>query len=322
MQEEDDEWGAFGGGADRSITAEPTDPPRDVPTAHGDGVEGPSVTPVVGDQSVQDDADFADFEAAPAAPAAVDDDDEFGDFAEQPPEPTAVTQPGPGPVDGGDEDEFGDFASFDEAPAPPSPPPPTPPVSVAVGSARDLAALRGDDFTAGCSEALRVAFPHVPGREEAHVEYEDMNVDAGMSLSDAVTRAAGARGGTEAGYATLMAACVGGEMRGVPVAMPAGPPPPPEEVVAPEVAPAADMFQGMSLEDAPHPPDPEPEPEPSLSQSPYKRRWLILRASRPLRRHRWGRACSVGWRLLSPLARRLKISLTLQPPPRSQSQSL
>ena len=132
MQEEDDEWGAFGGGADRSITAEPTDPPRDVPTAHGDGVEGPSVTPVVGDRSVQDDADFADFEAAPAAPAAVDDDDEFGDFAEQPPEPTAVTQPGPGPVDGGDEDEFGDFASFDEAPAPPSPPPPTPPVSVAI----------------------------------------------------------------------------------------------------------------------------------------------------------------------------------------------
>ena len=61
MQEEDDEWGAFGGGADRSITAEPTDPPRDVPTAHGDGVEGPSVTPVVGDRSVQDDADFADF---------------------------------------------------------------------------------------------------------------------------------------------------------------------------------------------------------------------------------------------------------------------
>ena len=127
MQEEVDEWGAFGGGADRSITAEPTDPPRDVPTAHGDGVEGPSVTPVVGDQSVQDDADFADFEAAPAAPAAVDDDDEFGDFAEQPPEPTAVTQPGPGPVDGGDEDEF---ASFDEAPAPPSHPPPTPPVSM------------------------------------------------------------------------------------------------------------------------------------------------------------------------------------------------
>ena len=80
MQEEDDEWGAFGGAVDRSITAEPTDPPRDVPTTHGDGVEGPSVTPVVGDQSVQDDADFADFEAAPAAPAAVDDDDEFGDL--------------------------------------------------------------------------------------------------------------------------------------------------------------------------------------------------------------------------------------------------
>ena len=30
----------------------------------------------------------------------------------------------------------------------------------------------------------------------------------------------------------------------------------------------------------------------------------------------------MGWRLLSPLARRLKISLTLQPPPRSQARAL
>ena len=173
MQDEDDEWGAFGAAADHTPALDPADHPRDVPTAQGEGTDGVKGGDDGVVDRVEDDDDFADFEAAPATPTQEDADDEFGDFAEQPPQPAAGTQPEPVRADGGDEDGFGDFADFDEAPAPPSPPPPPPPapVPVAVGSARDLAALRGDDFTAGCAEALGIAFPRVPGRDDAKAEY-------------------------------------------------------------------------------------------------------------------------------------------------------
>ena len=164
MQEEDDEWGAFGGGRGSEYHrgahgSSPGRPPQRTVTASKGRASPPSMA--IGRCKTTPTSPTSRLPPRPRRRWMTD--DEFGDFAEQPPEPTAVTQPGPGPVDGGDEDEFGDFASFDEAPAPPSPPPPTPPVSVAVGSARDLAALRGDGFTAGCSEALRVAFPPRPG---------------------------------------------------------------------------------------------------------------------------------------------------------------
>ena len=123
MQDEDDEWGAFGAAADHTPALDPADHPRDVPTARGEGTGGVKG----GDDSVvdrvEDDDDFADFEAAPATPTQEDADDEFGDFAEQPPQPAAGTQPEPVRAEGGDEDGFGDFADFEEAPAPPSPPP-------------------------------------------------------------------------------------------------------------------------------------------------------------------------------------------------------
>ena len=119
MQDEDDEWGAFGAAADHTLALDPADHPRDVPTAQGEGTGGVKG----GDDSVvdrvEDDDDFADFEAAPATPTQEDADDEFGDFAEQPPQPAAGTQPEPVRAEEGDEDGFGDFADFEEAPAPP-----------------------------------------------------------------------------------------------------------------------------------------------------------------------------------------------------------
>ena len=122
MQDEDDEWGAFGAAADHTPALDPADHPRDVPTAQGEGTDGVKGGDDGVVDRVEDDDDFADFEAAPATPTQEDADDEFGDFAEQPPQPAAGTQPEPVRADGGDEDGFGDFADFDEAPAPPSPP--------------------------------------------------------------------------------------------------------------------------------------------------------------------------------------------------------
>ena len=73
---QDEEWGAFGAAADHTLALDPADHPRDVPTAQGEGTGGVKG----GDDSVvdrvEDDDDFADFEAAPATPTQEDADDE------------------------------------------------------------------------------------------------------------------------------------------------------------------------------------------------------------------------------------------------------
>ena len=113
MQDEDDEWGAFGAAADHTPALDPADHPRDVPTAQGEETGGVKAGDDGVVDRVEDDDDFADFEAAPATPTQEDADDEFGDFAEQPPQPAAGTQPEPVRAEGGDEDGFGDFADFE-----------------------------------------------------------------------------------------------------------------------------------------------------------------------------------------------------------------
>ena len=85
MQDEDDEWGAFGAAADHTPALDPADHPRDVPTAQGEETGGVKAGDDGVVDRVEDDDDFADFEAAPATPTQEDADDEFGDFAEQPP---------------------------------------------------------------------------------------------------------------------------------------------------------------------------------------------------------------------------------------------
>ena len=93
MQDEDDEWGAFGAAADHTPALDPADHPRDVPTAQGEGTDGVKGGDDGVVDRVEDDDDFADFEAAPATPTQEDADDEFGDFAEQPPSPRRGPNP-------------------------------------------------------------------------------------------------------------------------------------------------------------------------------------------------------------------------------------